>query len=407
MKFVLAAVAIMISRTVAQECGYTACPAGLSFRYITPAKGGQGSLLTDITDCDDRTQIVDLPFTFNWMKNFPKNQVVVSTNGHINLDTSILSSSRQVNPIGTVNHPRISVGDGDLNPGNSGGGDIGIYSTTSETGVVESFIISYEDNSFFPNDGLFNGQAELFPNGDVNICYGNGTTTRTFAAGIEDPSVGAFPLEGFPFDDQGVVNSPNWPGPACFCFACSENPSSTPSSSINPSSEPSESPSQSPSGRPSGSPSQSPSGRPSGSPSQSPTLSAAPSVSSWPSSLPSCLPSDEPSGFPSESQVPTNVPTNEPSAFPTVSSVPSNTPSVSNAPTKAKSAKKSKLQNQVSSNVPTNDPSSFPTVSPISSNTKAKSKSKSAKKSKHQKESKVKAPKNLRGLKSKKAANKC
>jgi hypothetical protein len=425
MKFVLAAVAIMISRTVAQECGYTACPDGLSFRYITPAKGGQGSLLTDIKDYDDRTQIVDLPFTFNWMKNSPKNQVVVSTNGHINLDTSINSTEWLVDPIGTVNHPRISVGDGDMNPGISGGGDIGTYSTTSETGVVESFIISYEDTSFFRNDGLFNGQAELFPNGDVNICYGNGTTTRDFAAGIEDPSVGAFPLEGFPFDGQGVVNSPNWPGPACFCFACSENPSSTPSSSINPSSEPSESPSstpsssinpssepsespsQSPSVKPSGSPSQSPSVRPSGSPSQSPTLSAAPSVSSWPSSLPSCLPSDEPSGFPSESQVPTYVPTNEPSAFPTVSPVPSNTPSVSNAPTKAKSAKKSKLQNQVSTNVPINDPRFFPTVSPISSNTKDKSKSKSAKKSKHQKESKVLAPKNLRGLKSKKAANKC
>jgi hypothetical protein len=400
MKFVLAAVAIMISpRTVAQECGYTACPAGLSFRYITPAKGGQGSLLTSITDLIDGTQIVDLPFTFNWMKNSPKNQVVVSTNGHINLDTSINSTEWLVDPIGTVNHPRISVGDGDMNPGISGGGDIGTYSTTSETGVVESFIISYEDTSFFRNDGLFNGQAELFPNGDVNICYGNGTTTRDFAAGIEDPSVGAFPLEGFPFDGQGVVNSPNWPGPACFCFACSDNPSrtpySTPSRSINPSSEPSESPSQSPSVKPSGSPS------------QSPTLSAAPSVSSWPSSLPSCLPSDEPSGFPSESQVPTYVPTNEPSAFPTVSPVPSNTPSVSNAPTKAKSAKKSKLQNQVSTNVPINDPRFFPTVSPISSNTKDKSKSKSAKKSKHQKESKVLAPKNLRGLKSKKAANKC
>ena len=377
MKFVLAAIAIMISpRTAAQECGYTACPAGLSFRYITPAKGGQGSLLTSITDLIDGTQIVDLPFTFNWMKNSPKNQVVVSTNGHINLDTSILSTETGVNPIGTVDHPRISVGDSDLNPADAdddyyiGAGDIGIYSTTSETGVVESFIISYEDTSFYPNNGLFNGQAELFPNGDVNICYGNGTTTRDFAAGIEDPSVGAFPLEGFPFDDQGVVNSPNWPGPACFCFACSENPSSspssTPSSSINPSSEPS------------------------GSPSQSPTLSAAPSVSSWPSSLPSCLPSDEPSGFPSESQVPTNVPTNEPSAFPTVSPVPSNTPSVSNAPTKAKSAKKSK------SKVPKN-------LRPKKSKTKAP-------KNLRPKKSKSKAPKNLRGLKSKKAkkaANKC
>ena len=237
MKFVLAAIAIMISpRTAAQECGYTACPAGLSFRYITPAKGGQGSLLTSITDYDDGTQIVDLPFTFNWMSNFPKNQVVVSTNGHINLDTSILSTETGVNPIGTVNHPRISVGDGDFNLGTSGSGDVGIYSTTSETGVVESFIISYEDTSFFPNIGLFNGQAELFPNGDVNICYGNGTTTRDFAAGIEDPSVGAFPLEGFPFDDQGVVNSPNWPGPACFWFACSKNrillvPVCTPSTS--------------------------------------------------------------------------------------------------------------------------------------------------------------------------------
>jgi hypothetical protein len=428
MKFVLAAVAIMISpRTAAQECGYTACPAGLSFRYITPAKGGQGSLLTSITDLIDGTQIVDLPFTFNWMKNSPKNQVVVSTNGHINLDTSINSTEWLVDPIGTVNHPRISVGDGDFNLGTSGSGDVGIYSTTSETGVVESFIISYEDAEFYYFDGLFNGQAELFPNGDVNICYGNGETPTNvrFAAGIEDPSVGAFPLEGFPFDDQGVVvNSPNWPGPACFCFACSENPSSTPSSSINPSSEPSESPSQlpsgrpsgspsstpsstpsssinpssepsespsqSPSGRPSGSPSQSPSVRPSGSPSQSPTLSAAPSVSSWPSSLPSCLPSDEPSGFPSESQVPTNVPTNEPSAFPTVSPVPSNTPSVSNAPTKAKSAKKSK------SKVPKN-------LRPKKSKTKAP-------KNLRPKKSKSKAPKNLRGLKSKKAkkaANKC
>ena len=102
--------------------------------------------MTSITDRDDGTVVIDLPFTFNWMKNFPKNQVVVSTNGHINLDTSILSTEVRVNPIGTVNHPRISVGDGDLNPFEgadddycSSAGDIGIYSTTSESGgVIES-----------------------------------------------------------------------------------------------------------------------------------------------------------------------------------------------------------------------------------------------------------------------------
>jgi hypothetical protein len=73
--------------------------------------------------------------------------------------------------------------------------------------------------------------VELFPEGDIVFCYGNGTIEgnatenyfddeyyiNTFAAGVEDPDGGAYPMPFLPFDaDSGLTSV--WPSEKCWKF---------------------------------------------------------------------------------------------------------------------------------------------------------------------------------------------
>jgi hypothetical protein len=66
---------------------------------------------------------------------------------------------------------------------------------------------------------LVNVQAELFPNGSVNICWGSGNTAgNSIAAGLEDKGLGLyFPAVGDTFSgSNGITNA--WPTDYCICF---------------------------------------------------------------------------------------------------------------------------------------------------------------------------------------------
>jgi hypothetical protein len=154
--------------------------------------------------------------------NTTVSQLIVSTNGQINIRSNdYFSNCCNADPIGAYGKPRIAVAQEDLHPGT--GGDI---STLVKTGP-DSIMVSWENVRFYYDRGSVNAQAELFANGAVNICYGEGNTAgNSFAAGIEgggrnDPywsgDAVAIPLpDDEHFNSNGITSS--WPTNKCYCF---------------------------------------------------------------------------------------------------------------------------------------------------------------------------------------------
>ena len=116
----------------------------------------------------------------------------------------------------------------------SNGGDI----ETLISSRPDSLMVSWEDVQFYSemtygntgSSGNVNVQAELFANGAVNICYGEGGIgVNTFAAGIEGGGVNdpywdrdavAYPVLGLPFNSVGITSQ--WPTNTCYCFTPGE-----------------------------------------------------------------------------------------------------------------------------------------------------------------------------------------
>jgi hypothetical protein len=190
------------------------CPHGLQFKSIS---GDDRATTLGISWDDDETQLVSLPFDFNFFNYHLSNNMRVSTNGIINIDASDTKSS-----LGTSNDnvtPTIALVADDLNPG-FGTSTGGIY--TLVQGTSSSFIVSWEDVAFSGDgEGTVNAQVELFPDGKMFMCWGTGVIpqNRKFEARL-DPGDGgldsAFPVTGGPFSADGIVT--DYPTNECACF---------------------------------------------------------------------------------------------------------------------------------------------------------------------------------------------
>jgi hypothetical protein len=199
--------------------GWTSGPKGLVFKPIF----GDGGTRLPISSSDDSTELVDLGFDFKWLGyDTTVSQVRVSTNGQINIRSDDTDNNCcWVDPIGAYGKPRIAVAQEDLNPRTSGE-----IATLVKRGVG-SIVVSWENVSFYYDQGNVNAQAELFANGAVNICYGEGNMGgQRFSAGIEggggsDPywngDAVVLPLsDDEHFNSDGITSS--WPTNKCYSF---------------------------------------------------------------------------------------------------------------------------------------------------------------------------------------------
>ena len=179
-----------------------------------------------ISRFDEGTQRIQIGFDFHWLGGEGStNEIVVDVNGQININPDNADKTCCLaKEIGTYENPRIAVAQEDLSP--NYGGDIYIEKKCN------SIVISWEDVQFFSygySDYYANAQAELFKDGSVQLCYGEGRlyyddscgATREMTAGIEagvnDPLFPNGPALNYPlFGKKGLTK--RWPGGECFCF---------------------------------------------------------------------------------------------------------------------------------------------------------------------------------------------
>lgn len=181
----------------------------LSCSAFSSISGNASStVLSTVSNADDTTEVVALPFTFNWYGDTPVNNITVSSNGEINLNGSTSSNCCSADPVeigGSITYPRIALAQEDLDPGNTTASNI--YALDTGT----SFIIEYNIVPFFPNNGEVNTQVELYPNGELEIRWGTGDTVgNTIAAGVEDDTrlvPAATPVTGAPFASNGTTST--------------------------------------------------------------------------------------------------------------------------------------------------------------------------------------------------------
>jgi hypothetical protein len=191
---------------------------------FTPIANTADAVKLSISDDDDDAEEIDLGFAFKWLGGTNTiSNVHITSNGQININPDDGDDGYE-NYIGGYDKPRIAVANGDLNPSEYGA----IW--TKQTSL-ESMLISWEDVAFYcESDGSVNAQAELFANGAVRICFGDGEmgsgSDELIISGIEGggseddeifsgPEV-VSPLPGLPFDDGG--KSTEYPPSRCYCF---------------------------------------------------------------------------------------------------------------------------------------------------------------------------------------------
>jgi len=182
-------------------------------------------------DDDEVTSIV-LGFDYNWFGE-TVTEVCLSSNGQINMgetcDNSWMSKS-----IGSYDGKRIAFVQTDLYP--PGGGTVQYFVNSSPA----SLKVSFEDVKFYDGDeggiGSVQSQVELFANGDIIFCYGEGEMVYgdSFAAGVEDSRCHvAYPIPDAPFNGEGITYA--WPLNTCWKFHMpAECPSMAPSLSSKP-----------------------------------------------------------------------------------------------------------------------------------------------------------------------------
>ena len=177
-----------------------------------------------ISNSDDATEAVSLPFAFPWFAS-TVTSLVVSTNGQINMDGADGNNCCSVDEISIESGyegDRVALAQGDLNP--FAGGTI--YYLAKENSVV----VSYEAVPFYFDDGEVNAQVEFFENGLIELRWGSGSTSgKTMASGLQSDAFSVF-ARVITAGDVGWVNGVTavWPTNSGVNFLCSVSPTSLP-----------------------------------------------------------------------------------------------------------------------------------------------------------------------------------
>lgn len=192
-----------------------------------PIGGTPGAtLLAGITNSDDASQLVALPFTFMFYGDTPFNDVRVNSNGGLVFSGSTGSQCCSAYPIQVgafPDYPVLQVVKEDLDPG-----DYGDVWYRDNGGSVT---ISWEGVAFWANTGQANGQVELWPNGDFEVRWSNtaGDSFDDISSGGEDATHAppwASPVTGTGWDAVGRYDfglNPPVTGCSLFTLAADED----------------------------------------------------------------------------------------------------------------------------------------------------------------------------------------
>lgn len=173
----------------------------------------------DISDTDDGSESAVLPFLFPWPGGDSFRTITIGANGLIILgggDTSSVANLAGDFPIavgGAYAVPRIAVAQADLDPESSGE----IYASTAGS----SFVVSWEGASHWNQENTMNFQVALFPNGAIEVRWGEGDLPpgKSIVSGVEDDGLGiTTPATGAPFEAGGQTQFGVWPSNQCRRF---------------------------------------------------------------------------------------------------------------------------------------------------------------------------------------------
>lgn len=150
-----------------------------------------GASISSLSLGDDDTRLLEIGFTYNWFGN-NLSQIRLSTNGQLNMNPNDTDDNCcAAVSIGSHGEPRIAFVQEDVYP--PSGGDI----LVSRSMEPLSFKVTFNDIYFFGDRSRGHTSVELFPNGDIILCYGTGSLVGgdSFAAGVEDPVGIAYPVK--------------------------------------------------------------------------------------------------------------------------------------------------------------------------------------------------------------------
>ncbi len=199
-----------------------------NFTFIA---GTPGSELLNISCLAHEFETVDLGFDFQWLGGggidfTPVNQILVDTNGQINLNLNNLESKycHRTDHIRTHDYPRVAIALSDYHPESYG--DIVVCKSE------DSIVVSFEEVNLALASitNTANAQAQLFADGRVTVCFGESSFASNPCAmslvsgiegGVNDPSFPNGPIVGYtipdiPFNIHG--RSYKWPEPGCYLF---------------------------------------------------------------------------------------------------------------------------------------------------------------------------------------------
>lgn len=233
-----------LAATPAPTSAY-ACIQAQASTPFSPVANDIEAALVSVGSHDDATESLPLPFSFPWFGTTLTN-VVVSTNGQLNMDGSTDDNCCEADPItqsagagSSYGGDRVAFAQEDLDP--SSGGSI------FTLGKESSFVISFEGVPFYSESdevlaAVANVQVELFETGEIEIRWGPGHTGgNTFAAGVASDAESVYApvlsTAAAAFVD-GVTDT--WPANDGVHFYCglrtaiSEPPTSVPTISLAP-----------------------------------------------------------------------------------------------------------------------------------------------------------------------------
>jgi hypothetical protein len=197
--------------------------------FVSIANKFGANRLPNVSECDDCTESVALPFFHMWsIDAYPISSLEVSSNGRIFVNDCGLEGQTCgiINVIST-----------DLDPGltESGGvwtfdaflysDDVGFDETNNANADSSdfhfgAFIISWENVPICCRDELLvvNAQVHIYPNGRIDMCWGAGEDEITFTSSIQDLIDGIFlPATGALFDGTGQTLG-SYPSYTCQTF---------------------------------------------------------------------------------------------------------------------------------------------------------------------------------------------